>query len=402
MTASSVADRALSERAKCVGATLETQTSIPLAGVINLGSGTPGFPTPPHVVEAAKRALDEGQTQYTAWPGILSLREALAAKLARDNGLEVDVERELIVTTGVQEALLVIFLALLDPGDEMLVPSPYYNEYYRDALVAGGRLVTVPTYERDGFVVDPSEIEKRIGPRTKAILINTPGSPTGTVLSQQTLERIGELAQRRDLVVVSDEIYEKFLYDGHLHHSIAALPGMWERTITVNGFSKHYSMTGWRVGYLVGPADMVQKMLAFKHAMTICAPAVSQWAALAALNGPMDWWPAVMSGYEERRRLWMEGLDAMGLTYGQPQGAFYLMVNITSTGKTSEQFAQALLAEERVLVGAGNSSGEEGEGYVRVSFNAPADKLQEGLKRMQRAVTRWRGLDAEVQNTKEI
>jgi len=393
---STIADRALSDRAKRVGATLETQTSISLEGVINLGSGTPGFPTPAHVIEAAKRALDEGHTQYTAWSGILPLRKALAAKLARDNGLKVDLQKELVVTTGVQEALLVIFLGLLDPGDEMLVPSPYYNEYYRDSLVAGGLLVPVPTYEQDNFEVNPEEIEVRIGPRTKAILINTPGSPTGTVLSLRTLEEIAELAQRRDLVVVSDEIYEKFLYDGYQHHSIAALPGMWERTITVNGFSKHYSMTGWRVGYLTGPADMVQKMLAFKHSMTICAPAVSQWAALAALTGPMDWWPAVMSGYEERRRMWMEGLAAMGLSYGQPQGAFYLMVNITSTGKTSEEFARALVQEEKVLVGAGNSSGEEGEGYVRVSFNAPADKLREGLQRMQQAVTRWRNLDSKI------
>jgi aspartate/methionine/tyrosine aminotransferase len=205
-----------------------------------------------------------------------------------------------------------------------------------------------------------------------------------------TLEEIADLAQRRDLVVVSDEIYEKFLYDGYRHHSIAELPGMWDRTITVNGFSKHYSMTGLRVGYLAGPADMVQKMLAFKHSMTICTPAVSQWAALAALTGPMDWWPAVMSDYEERRRLWMAALDTMDLSYGQTHGAYYLMVNITSTGKTSEGFASALRAEEKLLVGPGTIFGEDGEGYVRVSFNAPADKLAQGLKRMQAAVARWR------------
>ncbi len=187
MTASTVADRALSDRAKLVGATLETQTSIPLEGVINLGTGTPDFPTPAHVIDAAKRSLDEGRTQYTAWSGILPLREAIADKLDRDNGLKVDLQNELIVTTGVQEALLVIFLALLDPGDEMLVPSPYYNEYHRDSLVAGGRLVTVPTYERDNFLVDVAEIEERINPRTKAIMLNSPGGSTGTVLSPQGL-----------------------------------------------------------------------------------------------------------------------------------------------------------------------------------------------------------------------
>ena len=387
---STVADRALSDRAKRVGATLEAQTSIPLEGVINLGTGTPDFPTPAHVIEAAKAALDGGQTQYTAWPGILPLREAIASKLDRDNGLKPNLQKELIVTTGVQEALLVIFLALLDPGDEMLVPSPYYNEYYRDSLVAGGRLVTVPTYERDSFLVDAAEIEERISPRTKAIILNSPSGATGSVLALRTLEAIAELAQRYDLVVVSDEIYEKFLYDGHRHHSIAALPGMWERTVTVNGFSKYYSMTGWRVGYLTGPADLLQSMLAFKHSMTICAPAVSQWAALAALTGSMDWWPSVAKDYEARRQLWIEGLDAMGLSYGQPQGAFYLMVNISPTGKTSKEFAQALKQEEKVLVGPGSAFGEEGEGYIRVSFNAPVDKLEEGLQRMQRAMTRWR------------
>jgi aminotransferase len=192
------------------------------------------------------------------------------------------------------------------------------------------------------------------------------------------------------LVVVSDEIYEKFLFDGQRHYSIAALPGMWERTVTVNGFSKYYSMTGWRVGYLAGPAALLQSMLAFKHSMTICAPAVSQWAALAALTGPMDWWPAIAKDYEARRQLWIEGLDAMGLSYGQSQGAFYLMVNITPTGKTSKEFAQALKQEEKVLVGPGSAFGEEGEGYIRVSFNAPVDKLEEGLQRMQRAVERWK------------
>jgi aminotransferase len=358
--------------------------------VINLGTGTPDFPTPAHVIEAAKRALDEGQTQYTAWPGIIPLREAIAAKLDRDNGLKPDLQKELIVTTGVQEALLVIFLALLDPGDEMLVPSPYYNEYYRDSLVAGGRLVTVPTYERDNFSVDVAEIEERISPRTKAIILNSPSGATGTVLSLRTLEAIADLAQRRDLVVVSDEIYEKFLFDGHRHYSIAALPGMWERTVTVNGFSKYYSMTGWRVGYLTGTAALLQPMLAFKHSMTICAPAVSQWAALAALTGPMAWFPVVAKDYEARRQLWIEGLDAMRLSYAQSQGAFYLMVNITPTGKTSKEFAQALKQEEKVLVGPGSAFGDEGEGYVRVSFNAPVDKLEEGLQRMQRAVTRWR------------
>jgi aminotransferase len=188
--------------------------------------------------------------------------------------------------------------------------------------------------------------------------------------------------------VVADEIYEKFVYDGWEHVSIASLPGMWERTITVGGFSKHYAMTGWRVGYLTGPADIVQKMVAIKHSMTICAPSVSQWAALEAVTGPMDWWEPVMEGYRQRRQMWMEALDEMGLTYGLPKGAFYIFANVTSTGMTGTEFAKALRDEAKVLLGAGDSAGNND--YVRVSFNAGADLLQEGLARMSTAVARWK------------
>ena len=390
MSTETVADRVISQRAREVSATFGTQTSIPIEGMINLGSGTPEFPTPSHIVEAGKRALDEGHTKYTPWLGIPPLREAIAEKLARDNGLKADPKNEILVTTGSQEALLVTLLALLDPGDEVLVPSPYYNEYLRDALIAGGRLVTVPTSEANNFEVDPAEIEKRITPKTKTMILISPSAPTGTILSRETLERVAAIAKKHDLVVISDELYEQFVYDGYEHHSIGSLPGMWERTITINGFSKHYSMTGWRVGYLTGPADLVLKILPFKHSMTICAPAMSQWAALAGLTGLMDWWHKVFEGYKERRRLWMESLDAMGLTYGLPQGAFYIFANITSTGKTSAEFAQALRTEAKVLVNSGATSGAEGEGYFRGSFNADIETLKEGLGRMAEAVMRWK------------
>jgi aminotransferase len=390
MSTGTVADRALSSRAKRVIATFGTQTSIPIEGMINVGSGTPEFPTPSHIVEAGKRALDKGRTKYTPWLGIPQLREAIAEKLTRDNGLKADPKNEILVTTGSQEALLVTLLALLDPGDEVLVPSPYYDEYQRDAIIAGGRLVTVPTSEADDFEVDPAEIEKRITPKTKVIVLISPSAPTGTVISRETLERVAAIAKKNDLVVISDELYEQFVYDSYEHHSIGSFPGMWERTITINGFSKHYSMTGWRVGYLTGPADLVLKILPFKHSMTICAPAMSQWAALAGLTGSMDWWHDVFEGYKERRRLWMESLDAMGLTYGLPRGAFYIFANITSTGKTSTEFVQALRSEAKVLVNSGASSGKEGEGYIRGSFNADTETLKEGLRRMEEAVTRWK------------
>ena len=389
MSMGTVVDRALSKRAREVSATLEAQTSISFEGLINLGSGAPEFPTPTHIVEAGKRALDEGYTRYTPWQGIPELREAIAEKMVRDNGLKVTPE-EILVTTGTQEAILVTLLALLDPGDEVLVPSPYHSEYRRDALIAGGRLVTVPTSERADFEVDPDEIERRISSKTKAIILISPSNPTGTVLSRETLESIADLAKKHDLVVISDELYEKFIYDGYEHHSIGSFPDMWERTITINGFSKCYSMTGWRVGYLAGPVESVQKMLILKHSMTICAPTISQWAALAALTGPMDWWQGVMESYKERRQLWMESLDAMGFTYGTPQGAFYFFANITSTGMTSDEFVRALLEKAKIRVGSGVSSGKEGEGYIRVSYNSDTEKLKEGIRRMKDAVMRWK------------
>lgn len=388
MTTSTVAERRLSQRIKDVSATLKVQTSIPLEGVINLGSGTPGFSTPEHIIEAAKQALDEGQTTYTSWMGIPPLREALAEKLVRENSIKADPGTEILVTNGTQEALLVTLLSLLDPGDEILVPSPYYDEYYRDAMIAGGRLVLVPTHEKDNFELNPAEIEKYITPKTKGIILITPNSPTGAMLPRDRLEGIAEVIKKHDLVVVADEIYEKFVYDGWEHVSIASLPDMWERTITVNGFSKHYAMTGWRVGYLTGPAEMVQKMVAIKHSMTICAPSISQWAALEAVTGPLDWWEPVLEGYRQRRRMWMDALDGMGLTYGLPKGAFYIFANVTSTGMTGTEFSNALRQEAKVLVGAGDSSGNND--YVRVSFNAGADLLQEGLARMSKAVTRWK------------
>ena len=388
MTTSTVADRRLSQRIKNVSATLKGQTSIPLEGMINLGSGTPGFSTPEHIIEAAKRALDQGHTTYTAWMGIPPLREALAEKLARENGIKADPGTEILVTNGTQEALLVTLLSLLDPGDEILVPSPYYDEYHRDAMIAGGRLVLVPTYEEDNFELNPAQIEKYVTPRTKGLILITPNSPTGAMLPRETLEGIAEAAIQHDLLVVADEIYEKFVYDGWQHVSIASLPGMWERTITVGGFSKHYAMTGWRVGYLTGPAEIVQKMVAIKHSMTICAPSVSQWAALEAVTGPMGWWEPVIDGFRQRRTMWMEALDGMGLTYGLPKGAFYIFANVTSTGMTGTEFARALRQEARVLVGAGDSSGNND--YVRVSFNAGADLLQEGLARMSTAIASWK------------
>jgi len=383
---SSVAAQVLSRKAQKLCDLLGLQTSVAIKGQINLGTGTPDFPTPAHIIEAGKGALDEGYTSYTPWIGIPQLREAIAAKLQDDNDLRVDPESEVLVTTGTQEALMVTMLSLVDPAEEVLIPSPYYGQYEQDLILAGGRLVPVPTFEQDDFEVDPREIEKRITSKTKAILLVSPSNPTANVLYRETLDGVAEIAEKYNLIVISDELYEKYVYEDYKHYSIGSFPGMWERTITINGFSKCYSMTGWRVGYIAAPARFISGMLPIKHAMTICAPAMSQWAALAALTGPQDWWREVMTEYGKRRRFWMESLDEMGLTYGVPRGAYYIFVSITSTGLSSEQFVAALREEARVVVGSGAHYGEEGEGYVRVSLAVPFSLLEEGLDRMKKVV----------------
>jgi len=383
---SSVAAQVLSRKAQKLCDLLGLQTSVAIKGQINLGTGTPDFPTPAHIIEAGKGALDEGYTSYTPWIGIPQLREAIAAKLQTDNDLRVDPESEVLVTTGTQEALMVTMLSLIDPGEEVLIPSPYYGQYEQDLILAGGRLVPVPTFEQDDFEVDPREIEKRITSKTKAILLVSPSNPTANVLYRETLDGVAEIAEKYNLIVISDELYEKYVYEDYKHYSIGSFPGMWERTITINGFSKCYSMTGWRVGYIAAPARFISGMLPIKHAMTICAPAMSQWAALAALTGPQDWWREVITEYGKRRRFWMESLDEMGLTYGVPRGAYYIFVSITSTGLSSEQFVAALREEARVVVGSGAHYGEEGEGYVRVSLAVPFSLLEEGLDRMKKVV----------------
>jgi len=271
-----------------------------------------------------------------------------------------------------------------------LIHAPYYDEYRRDALTAGGRLVPVSPEKAEDFTIDVEGLASHVGPRTKAIIVISPSNPTGAVQPRRVLEQVAALALERDLVVIADELYEKFVYDGHTHHSIAALPGLSERTITINGFSKCYSMTGFRIGYIAAPAGFVRAMLPIKHGMTICAPSISQWAAVAALTGSHDWFDRVLAEYDRRRRMWMEALDAMGLTYGQPQGAYYVYINVASTGLTGREFAARLREEYKVIMGSGGSIGREWEGYLRGSLAVPTDELRDGLARVADAVARYR------------
>ena len=389
--AEGLAERLFTQRAKTGRETLGMQSSVPLEGLINVGSGTPSFETPRHVIEAAKAALDEGYTKYTPWLGYRDLREAICVKLARDNGLRFNPETEIMVTAGTQEALTVTFQAFFEAGDEVVLPSPRYNEYTRWAAVSGAKLVEVPTFEQDDFIVNPVEIEKKITNRTKMIALTTPNNPTGTVLPKETLKKIAQIAIEHDLIVLSDELYERYIFEGYEHCSIAGMPGMAERTVVINGFSKAYAMTGFRVGYIAAPAPFIKGMLPIKHSMSICAAAVSQRAALAALTGPQEWWNEVMGDCIRRRTMWITALDEMGLTYGTQMGSYIFFVNVSSLGMTGSEFSRRLLEEERVRIGGGDGYGEGARNYVRASLMVNDADLKEGLERMKRLVRKLQG-----------
>lgn len=328
----------LSNRAKGLQGSLGRQTSVPIPGLINLGSGTPDFVPPPFVFEAMQAALRDGKVQYTAWTGIPELRQAIAHKLMTENQIQVDPESEIIVTAGAQEALMVTLMALLDPGDNALTPSPHYDEYTRDARALGGTLIPVATRPETNFTVNVDDLAATITPQTRAIIVVSPNNPTGTVLPETTLRDIARLAQERDLLVVSDEIYEYYVFDHHRHVSMASLPGMRERTITINSFSKSFGMTGMRLGYIAAPAPLIEAMLPFHHAMMICANVITQYGGLAVLTQPRDWFKEVLSEYDRRRHLWMQALDAIPLPYSQPQGAYYVFIDIRPTGLSSAEF----------------------------------------------------------------
>jgi aminotransferase len=380
-------ERFASRRALEIAATFPQQTSISREGLISLGGGTPDFATPPHIVEAGCKALRDGHTTYTAWLGIPPLREAIAEKLQRENNLKVDPENEILVTAGSQAAMNTVSLALVDPGDELIIPAPFYGEWRRDMMLADGRLVPVPTKRENSFEVDPEASERAITPKTKGIVLVSPSNPTGGIIQRPTLERIAEIAQAHDLLVISDELYEHFMYDDFEHFSIGSLPGMWQRTVTLNSFSKHYGMTGWRVAYMVAPSEIIRAILPIHHNVNICAASASQWAALAAVTGPHDWFDDILADYDRRRKTWMKALDEMGLPYGYPQGAYYIMFDVTSTGLSSREFSQKARAEAKVVVGGGGGAVDPStEGFCRGSFVAPIDRLEEGLSRMKSVV----------------
>lgn len=373
----------ISQRALNLFGALGKQTSVPIPGLINLGSGTPDFSPPPFVYEAMQKALAEDKIRYTSWRGIPELREAIAAKLQTENGVTYDPETELLVTSGAQEALMVTLMTLLDPGDEVITPSPHYDEYTRDAAILGGKLVPVPTTPESNFTINVADLEAAITERTKAIIVVTPNNPTGTVLPESTLLEIAELAQRRDLIVVSDEIYEYYTFDGHKHISMASLPGMRERTITMNSFSKSFALTGMRLGYIAAPEAIMDAMLPFHHAMMICANSVTQYGGLAVMANPRDWFQPHLEEYARRRKLWLETLNDIQLPYSEPQGAYYVFIDIRPTGLTSAEFVAKAREEARLVFQPGTIGGGAGEGFIRGALTRSSPDFDEGLERFR-------------------
>jgi len=351
--------------------------------VIALGRGDPDLPTPKHIVEAAKDAIDRGVQDVSDPAGLPHLRATIADKLARENGVHIDPDAGVVVTTGGQEALFLLVQVILKPGDEILVPDPRYTSYDVAIQMAGGVMVSVPTYEDDGFDLRPEEVERCITSKTRAILLVTPGNPTAGTITPPNIRRIAEIAQRHDLLVISDEIYEKLLYDGAEHLSIGSLPGMAERTITLIGFSKTYAMTGWRIGYVAGPPSIMRKLRRLKDLCSSCAPVVSQWAGLAALTGSQDSVEEYRRIYDRRRHVMLASLDRIGFTYGEPRGGFYIFINTSATGMDSEDLALMLLRDAHVLVFPGTGFGPQWAGYMRVSYLASEEVLAEAMNRIE-------------------
>lgn len=356
--------------------------------VISLGIGEPDFATPERIVRAGIRSLENGETHYTSNLGRFALRQALSEHLCRRYQVSYDPATEILITVGVSEALYLAMTALLNPGEEVIIPTPCFVAYQAEVILAGGVAVEVPVRAEDGFQVDPERLAKAITRRTKAILLGFPNNPTGAVASREVLMEIAALAERHDLIVVSDELYDQLVYEVP-HICFASLPGMYPRTILLGGFSKNYAMTGWRIGYAAAPAPILRGLLRVHQYTIMSAPTVAQDAALEALRSGQEEVAKMRAEYNRRRILIVNGLNRLGLPTVEPKGAFYAFPSIAATGMDEETFAQKLLEEERVAVVPGNAFGAGGEGFVRCSYATAYEKIEEALRRMERFMQRY-------------
>ncbi len=351
--------------------------------VISLGVGEPDFVTPWPIRDAAIRSIEDGHTHYTSNAGILALREQLALHLHRLYGLQYEPQSEILITSGVSEGLDVTIRALIDPGDEVLLPDPSYVAYPAAIALAGGIPVFVPTTAADGFALDPNRLRNAITPRTKAVLLGFPANPTGAVLSRPILDRLAHIIIQHDLLVISDEIYDRLVY-GDPHIPVAALPGMRQRTITLGGFSKDYAMTGWRIGYIAAPAPLLDGIMKIHQYVMMSAPTAAQYGAIEALAASEEHVVAMREEYDRRRRLLVDGFNRIGLPCVEPHGAFYCFPNVTGSGLDDEQFAEQLLLAEKVAVVPGSAFGAAGRGHVRACYATSYEELEEALARIQR------------------
>jgi aspartate/methionine/tyrosine aminotransferase len=350
--------------------------------IVNLGIGRPDFDTPAHIKEAAKKALDEGHVHYASNYGIAELRKAIADKLERDNNLIFDPDSEIMVTVGANEAVFLTMVSFINPGEEVLIPDPCWPHYGPSVDLVGGVPVALPVYEKNDFNPTKVDISEKCSDRTKLIIVNSPHNPTGAIYSKQTMEDIAAIALERNLMVLADEIYEYLVYGDEQHHSIATIPGMRERTVTVNGFSKSYAMTGWRLGYVGVDRSLMSAMVRAHQYSTNCVSTFSQYGAVEALTGPQEEMESMVQEFSRRRDLVADKLRQMNnISFSEPKGAFYVMVNVSATGKPTETVADELL-DAGVAVVPGTTLGTFGGDYIRLSYANSYENLEIAMQRM--------------------
>jgi aminotransferase len=353
--------------------------------VISLGIGEPDFSPPTHVLDAAKQALDEGKTHYTQTTGIPELLEALAKKAKKDYGLSYDPNTEILVTVGGTQAIFLALQALINPGDEVIISDPCFVCYEPSVYIAGGVPASTPLLEKDGFTIDKDAVISHLTRKSRMLLINSPNNPTGSVFSHADLSNLAKIVNERNLLVISDEVYEKITYDDARHYCFAGFPDMRERTIVVGSFSKTYAMTGFRVGYVYGPQKLIAPMKLAHYFNVACVNASAQYAALSALNGPQDFIKNMVVEFDRRRKLVYTRLKEIeGFQCSLPKGAFYAFPNIEDFGTTSEKFAEYMVNRAKVITVPGSAFGKHGEGYLRVSYATAYDQIEEALNRIEK------------------
>jgi len=359
---------------------------------VTFAVGQPDFATPRHIVEAGQRALEEGYTRYAPGLGYLALREAIARKVWRDNKMEADPQTEIVVTVGAMEGLLLSLMAAVDPGDEVIIPDPGYTNYESVVRVINGVPVSVPVREENDFRYSPDDVERAITERTKVLVLNSPANPTGAVMLKSDVEQMADIAQRHNLIVLSDEAYEKLIYGGLEHVSIASLPGMKGRTVSVYTLSKTYAMTGWRVGFVVGGERLIDQMHKMQEGVVSCVASFVQQAAIAALDGPQECVGEMVAEYDVRRKFIVRALNEIeGISCVEPKGAFYAFPNISALGRSSSEVAMSLLETSKVVCVPGTAFGFQGEGYLRISYASSLQDLEEGARRIRDGVRKLQG-----------